>query len=98
MTQLRELNDRFLRVNGFANVTVRINQLIDEINENIGGITAADGRVVNRAAPGRTVAQHRELYITTGAVGGFIAGIVWIWWRPPRRRAVDHVPAATPRV
>lgn len=92
INQLRDLNADGVERYGFSPVTVRIQQHIADINDNLQRYSNTKSRVVNRAAPGKRVAAHSEVYITTGAVVGFMLGVVWVWWRPRQRDAFDHLP------
>lgn len=106
---LKEQNDAAIEEFGFSSVTVKILQQVQEINENLAQYSNGDkARVVNKAKPGKQVPPHSEVYVTTGAVAGFMIGVIWIWWRPRKRGAIDHLPrgfaargggpAGTPRV
>lgn len=71
---------------GFSSETLKVQQKIRDIQENLAKYSTRDGRIVNRAAPVKRVPKHSELYLTTGAVSGFMVGVAWIWWRPPKPR------------
>lgn len=70
---------------GYSSQVVKINAQMREITENTRRYSNIKSRVVNRAAPGRKVQNHIEVYVVTGAVTGFMLGVVYIWWRPRRR-------------
>jgi hypothetical protein len=96
---LRKLSRESVDVlEGFSPVSVRLQTRISDITEDLQKYNNPKSRVVNKAAPGKRVPPHSEVYVTTGAVLGFMVGVAWIWWRPRRRGAVDHLPRLSRRV
>jgi uncharacterized protein involved in exopolysaccharide biosynthesis len=92
--ELKELNNDSIEQYGYTSVSVRILQQVQEINQDWAQYANGDkARVVNKAKPGKSVPPHPETYITTGAVAGFMIGILWIWWRPRKRGSIEHLPA-----
>lgn len=89
---LRDRNQDFIDENGGSNASVRISQQVQNIFDNLARYANNKAKVVNKAAPGKVVPPHPEVYITTGAVSGFMLGVLWIWWRPRRRKSVEELP------
>lgn len=88
---LAKKNKDFVAVNGGSNASVRVTQEVQNIRDNLTRYANSKAKVVNKAAPGKRVPPHPEVYITTGAVTGFMIGVVWIWWRPRRRGNVEQL-------
>jgi len=82
-----ELDAHVAETGSYSTAILQIQQnIIRVVQENLSKYSNADGRIVNRAYPARKVSKHAELYVTTGAVTGFILGVLWLWWRPPKPR------------
>jgi hypothetical protein len=87
VASLRRKLNRFIAKNDYTNAILQIQQnTIRPVEESLRQYNNSDGRIVNKAYPARRVPKHSELYLTTGAVSGFMIAVAWLWWRPPKPR------------
>jgi hypothetical protein len=80
---------------GFYNpVSKRLQGEITQIDVVRGQLAADRVRIIKPAAPAKSVRQHGEPQVVTGAMLGFLLAVAYAWWAPVRRRSDERVPVS----